>query len=126
MKDREILTEYYHILKMKPDKSRKSDQVKARAAMMVAMRENGLLLGQIGNLFDVDHTTVVHHVGKHESNLIWWEGYRHKYNVASGLCGHSIRDKATKWKIRNLTATINRLSSIKEKLEKQLNQNSYE
>jgi len=126
MKEREILRRYYHILGLVPNKSRKAEQVKARAAMMTAMRQNGLKLHHIAEIFGSDHSTVVHHTRKHESNLRFWDGYEHKYTIASGLCGVSIRNKAIKWKIRNLNATIKRLSGIKENLEKQLNQKSYE
>lgn len=126
MSEKELLKEYYHILKLKPDKSRMADQVKARAAMMMAMRDNGLKLAHIAQVFDIDHTTVVHHTKKHESNLKFWDDYKRRYLIAQGLCGYSIKKKAMKWKIKNLSATISRLSKMKQELEEQLNQNSYE
>jgi chromosomal replication initiation ATPase DnaA len=58
---RQILKEYYHVLGLKRDKSRKQEQVKARAAMMTAMRQNELTTTSIAKLFDSDHSTVVHH-----------------------------------------------------------------
>jgi hypothetical protein len=126
MKEKELLRRYYHILGLTPNQSRKAEQVKARAAMMTAMRQSGLKLHHIAEIFGSDHSTVVHHTRKHEANLKYWDGYEHKYTIASGLCGTAIRDKAIKWKIRNLNSTIKRLSGIKENLEKQLNPNSYE
>ena len=126
MKEKELLKLYYHILGLKPNQSRKAEQVKARAAMMTAMRQSGLKLHHIAEIFGSDHSTVVHHTRKHEANIKFWDGYEDKYSIASGLCGVSIRDRAIKWKIRNLNATIKRLSGMKEELEKQLNEENHE
>ena len=53
-----IIKEYYHVIGLTPNKSRHQEQVKARAAMMCAMREFKLSTKDIGSVFDTDHSTV--------------------------------------------------------------------
>ena len=53
-----ILKEYYHVIGVIPDKSRHQEQVKARAAMMTAMRQFKLTATAIANVFGSDHSTV--------------------------------------------------------------------
>ena len=90
---RQILKEYYHVLGLKRDKSRKQEQVKARAAMMTAMRQNELTTTSIAKLFGSDHSTVVHHTRKHEANIATWPGYEKNYITAVRLCGEKLAEK---------------------------------
>ena len=112
-----ILTEYYHVLGLTPDRSRKQEQVKARAAMMVAMRQNKLTTTSIAKLFDSDHSTVCHHTRKHEANLATWPGYEKNYITAVRLCGETLRYKAWQSKLHSVKASIARLKSVQRKLE---------
>tara|TARA_R100001510_G_scaffold38599_1_gene34995 strand:+ start:279 stop:671 length:393 start_codon:yes stop_codon:yes gene_type:complete len=112
-----ILTEYYHVLGIKPDRTRKQEQVKARAAMMVAMRQNELTTTSIAKLFDSDHSTVCHHTRKHEANLATWPGYEKNYITAVRLCGETLRYKAWQSKLHSVKASIARLKSVQRKLE---------
>lgn len=115
-----ILTEYYHVLGFKPDRSRKQEQVKARAAMMSAMRQNDLTTTSIAKLFGSDHSTVCHHTGKHEANLTSWPGYEKYYIAALRLCGETLRYKAWQSKLHSVKASIARLKGVQRKLEEQI------
>ena len=112
-----ILKEYYHVLGLKPDRTRHQEQVKARAAMMVAMRQNELTTTSIAKLFDSDHSTVCHHTRKHEANLATWPGYEKNYIAAVRLCGETLRYKAWQSKLHSVKASIARLKRVQEKLE---------
>jgi S-adenosylmethionine/arginine decarboxylase-like enzyme len=114
---RQILKEYYHVLGIKRDKSRKQEQVKARAAMMTAMRQNELTTTSIAKLFDSDHSTVVHHTRKHEANMATWPGYEKNYIAAVRLCGETLKYKAWQSKLHSVKASIARLQSMQRKLE---------
>ena len=114
---RQILKEYYHVLGLKPDRTRHQEQVKARAAMMTAMRQNDLTTTSIAKLFDSDHSTVIHHTKKHEANLATWPGYEKNYIAAVRLCGETLRYKAWQSKLHSVKASIARLKRVQQKLE---------
>ena len=114
---RQILKEYYHVLGIKPDRTRHQEQVKARAAMMTAMRQNDLTPTSLARLFDSDHSTVVHHNRKHEANMSTWTGYEKNYIAAVRLCGETLKYKAWQSKLHSVKASIARLQSMQRKLE---------
>ena len=118
-----ILKEYYYVLGIKPDRSRRQAQVKARAAMMSAMRQNELTTTLIAEVFGTDHSTVVHHTGKHEANLASWPGYEKNYIAALRLCGETLRYKAWQSKLKAVKASIARLKRVQEQLEETINSN---
>ena len=93
------------------------EQVKARAAMMTAMRQNELTTTSIAKLFGSDHSTVCHHTRKHEANLATWPGYEKNYITAVRLCGETLRYKAWQSKLHSVKASIARLKSVQRKLE---------
>lgn len=114
---KQILKEYYYVLGLKPDRTRHQEQVKARAAMMTAMRQNDLTTTSIAKLFDSDHSTVVHHTRKHEANMATWPGYEKNYIAAVRLCGETLKYKAWQSKLHSVKASIARLQSMQRKLE---------
>ena len=120
-----ILKEYYYVLGIKPDRSRKQEQVKARAAMMSAMRQNDLTTTSIAKLFDSDHSTVCHHTSKHEANLTSWPGYERNYIAAVRLCGETLKYKAWQSKLHSVKASIARLQGVQRKLEEQIQSKQY-
>ena len=112
-----IMQEYYHIIGLTPDKSRRAEQVKARAAMMSAMRHFNLTTTSIGEVFEADHSTVVHHTAKHDGNMEYWPGYRKNYISAARLCNYTMRTKIIHSKLRYVNAQLTRLNGIKKDLE---------
>ena len=112
-----IMQEYYHIIGLTPDKSRRAEQVKARAAMMSAMRHFNLTTTSIGEVFEADHSTVVHHTAKHDGNMEYWPGYRKNYISAARLCNYTMRTKIIQSKLRYVNAQLTRLNGIKKDLE---------
>ena len=123
---RQILNEYYHVLGIKRDKSRKQEQVKARAAMMTAMRQNELTTTSIAKLFDSDHSTVVHQTSKHEANMATWPGYEKNYIAAVRLCGETLKYKAWQSKLHSVKASIARLKRVQEQIEETINSKTNE
>ena len=112
-----ILKEYYHVIGLTPNKSRHQEQVKARAAMMSAMRQFKLTTKDIGSVFDTDHSTVCHHAKKHEANLEHWPGYRSNFIAAARLCNETMKYKAMQSKLKYVNAQLNRFGKMKKDLE---------
>jgi len=79
-----IIDEYYNALKITRSKRRYAYQVKAKAAIMIALREE-LTLTRVARLFDMDHASVLHHERKHSSNMEYWDGYAENFKIANNL-----------------------------------------
>lgn len=112
-----IMEEYYHVIGLNSNSTRKAEQVKARAAMMSAMRHFNLTTTSIGKVFGADHSTVVYHTGRHDDNMKYWFGYRDNYISASRLCNSTMKNKVIQSKLKYVNAQINRLSTLKRDLE---------
>lgn len=121
-----LLKEYYYVLGITPDRSRKQEQVKARAAMMTAMRQSKLTTTSIAEIFGSDHSTVIHHTSKHEANLASWPGYDKNYIAAIRLCGETLKYKAWQSKLKTVKASIARLKRVQDQLEETINSKTYE
>ena len=120
-----IIKEYYHVIGLTPNKSRHQEQVKARAAMMCAMREFKLTTKDIGSVFDTDHSTVCHHARKHEANMEHWPGYRRNYIAAARLCNETMKYKAMQSILKYVNAQLDRLNKMKDLLEETIQSNQY-
>ena len=120
-----IIKEYYHVIGLTPNKSRHQEQVKARAAMMCAMRQFKLTTKDIGGVFDTDHSTVCHHARKHEANLEHWPGYRRNFVAAARLCNETMRYKAMHSKLNYVNTQLKRLNKMKTLLEETIQSNNY-
>jgi len=114
-----LIKEYYRVLKITPNKSRKAEQVKARAAMMVALRKYSTTM-TIGDVFGVDHSTVVHHSNKHKDNLKFWTGYKSCFITAERMCSVTIKYKTTQAKLKSVRTQISRLQRMENELEETL------
>lgn len=79
-----VLKSYFEEIGIIPDGTRKLDQVYARSAMMVAMREY-MTLHQVGRVFGKDHSTIHHAVKQHETNHDWSSMYRFFYETAKRM-----------------------------------------
>ena len=120
-----IIKEYYHVIGLTPNKSRHQEQVKARAAMMCAMREFKLSTKDIGSVFDTDHSTVCHHAKKHDANLEHWPGYRKNFIAAARLCNETMKYKAMQSKLKYVNAQLKRFNKMKNLLEETIQSNKY-
>ena len=114
-----LIKEYYRVLKITPNKSRKAEQVKARAAMMVALRKYSTTM-TIGDVFGVDHSTVVHHSNKHKDNLKFWTGYKSCFITAERMCSVTIKYKTIQAKLKSVRTQISRLQRMENELEETL------
>ena len=114
-----LIKEYYRVLKITPNKSRKAEQVKARAAMMVALRKYSTTM-TIGDVFGVDHSTVVHHSKKHRDNVRFWTGYKSCFITAERMCSVTIKYKTTQAKLKSVRTQISRLQRMENELEETL------
>jgi len=120
-----IIKEYYHVIGITPNKSRHQEQVKARAAMMSAMRQFKLTTTEIASVFGSDHSTVCYHSSKHESNMDHWPGYRNNFIAAARLCNETMRYKAMQSKLKYVNSQLNRLNRMKKDLEETIQSKQY-
>jgi len=79
-----ILEMYYDHIGVIPNDTRQEDQVFARSAMMVVLRER-MTLQQIGRLFGKNHATIHHACKNHENNHGWSKMYRDFYEAAKTI-----------------------------------------
>ena len=114
-----LLTGYYLELGLTPSKTRMKEQVQARAAIMVALREYTTTTA-IGKLFGMDHSSVVHHCRKHDDNVLYWKGYAKMFDIAKKHC-RTLRYKSRQAKLKTVRLEINRLKRIEQKLIENLN-----
>jgi len=120
-----ILKEYYHVIGVIPNKSRHQEQVKARAAMMTAMRQFKITATAIANVFGSDHSTVCYHCKKHESNMEHWPGYRRYFIAAARLCNETMKYKAMQSKLKYVNAQLTRFNRMKKDLEETIQSNQH-
>lgn len=79
-----ILQNYYEYIGIIPNDTRQEDQVYARSAMMVVLRER-MTLNQIGRLFGKNHATIHHACKNHDINHGWSAMYRSFYDAAKHI-----------------------------------------
>ena len=113
-----LLAGYYLELGLTPNRTRMKEQVQARAAVMVALRQYTTTTA-IGKLFDMDHSSVVHHCKKHDANMVYWKGYAKMFEIAKKHC-KTLRYKSRQAKLKTVRLEINRL----KRLERNLIENS--
>ena len=113
-----VLSEYYELIGVIPNNTRQEDQVFARSAMMVVMR-NHMTLMQIGRIFDRNHASVLHAINNHEDNYNWSKMYQHFYEVAQDVWN---TNPTKDIKARNkLVATLTRHKMRIQELEAEVN-----
>ena len=113
-----VLSEYYELIGVIPNNTRQEDQVFARSAMMVVMR-NHMTLMQIGRIFDRNHESVLQAINNHEDNYNWSKMYQHFYEVAQDVWNNNPTKDI---KARNkLVATLTRHKMIIQELEAEVN-----
>lgn len=110
-----LIEDYYKVLGIKPSKSRKTEQVQARAAIMVALRRHRTTV-HLGKVFDCSHCTIVHHCQKHADNMLTWAGYNNKYKVAENMCSMLFKNKSLEGRLKHIQWQIKRLSSVEKSL----------
>jgi hypothetical protein len=113
-----VLSEYYESIGVIPNNTRQEDQVFARSAMMVVMR-NHMTLMQIGRIFDRNHASVLHALRNHEDNFNWSKMYQFFYETAQEVWN---RNPTKDIKARNkLVATLTRHKMRIQELEAEVN-----
>lgn len=113
------------------DDSRLRAFVESRAAIGNALRPY-TTLSQIGDLFNKDHSTFVHHSKQHDSLLLYSPEYRSKYELANSIVKDmaetlgippSISKYATMTNhdyVEGLRSTIKSLQALEKKLTENL------
>lgn len=94
-----MLTQYYDYIGIIPNETRQEDQVFARSAMMVVLRER-MTLHQLGRLFNKNHATIHHAVKNHEINHNWSPMYRAFYAAAKEVVKEN---PVSGWQLENRT-----------------------
>ena len=126
-----ILTEYYETIGVIPNNTRQEDQVFARSAMMVVMRDYMTLM-QIGRIFDRNHASVLHAIRNHKDNFNWSKMYQFFYETAKDVwtrnptkdiqSRNKLAATLTRYKmhIHELEAKVNKLKTSNEQLVQNL------
>jgi hypothetical protein len=109
-----LLKGYYLELGLTPSKTRMKEQVQARAAIMVALRDYTTTT-VIGKLFGMDHSSIVHHCRKHDENIMYWPGYAKMFKTAKKHC-RTLTNKSREAKLKTIRLEINRLKQIEQEL----------
>lgn len=122
-----VLSEYYETIGVIPNNTRQEDQVFARSAMMVVMRDYMTLM-QIGRIFDRNHASVLHAIRNHEDNYNWSKMYQFFYATAKEVWNSNptkdiqSRNKLVatltrhKMKIQELEAEVDKLKNNNKEL----------
>lgn len=59
---------------------KKREQVQSRAAIICTLNKVSGTYA-ISKSLNVHRSNITYHSKKHESNLVWWEGYKEKYDI---------------------------------------------
>lgn len=97
---------YYAAIGMIPDGSRKSDQVKARNAIGVALSQWADNQQEVAEILERDRSTVAHMTINHEDNLSFWKGYKELYEKAKMIVDNRLSATSRADKLANLTNQI--------------------
>ena len=111
---------YYSTIGLVRNETRQQDQVKARAALAVAMLDYGIQ-EQVASVVGKNRSTVAHMKRNHGDWLMYWKGYRDLHETAFGIARKVLGRQGASEKIKNINERIDFLTEEKENLEKQLN-----
>lgn len=119
-----VLSEYYEIIGVIPNNTRQEDQVFARSAMMVVMRDYMTLM-QIGRIFDRNHASVLHAIRNHEDNYNWSKMYQFFYATAKEVWNSNpTKDIQSRNKlVATLTRHKMRIQELEAEVDKLKNNN---
>ena len=119
-----VLSEYYETIGVIPNNTRQEDQVFARSAMMVVMRDYMTLM-QIGRIFDRNHASVLHAIRNHEDNYNWSKMYQFFYATAKEIWNSNpTKDIQSRNKlVATLTRNKMRIQELEAEVEKLKNNN---
>ena len=119
-----VLSEYYETIGVIPNNTRQEDQVFARSAMMVVMR-NHMTLMQIGRIFDRNHASVLHAIRNHEDNYNWSKMYQFFYATAKEVWNSNpTKDIQSRNKlVATLTRHKMRIQELEAEVDKLKNNN---
>lgn len=114
-----MLSEYYETIGVIPNNTRQEDQVFARSAMMVVMRDYMTLM-QIGRIFDRNHASVLHAIRNHENNYNWSKMYQFFYATAKEIWNSNpTKDIQSRNKlVATLTRNKMRIQELEAEVEK--------
>ena len=87
---------------------KKREQVQARAAIICTLNKVSGTYA-ISKALNVHRSNITYHSKKHESNLVWWEGYKEKYDI----CGGVLKRRGGECEFCNGEKEIKRLGSHK-------------
>jgi len=119
-----VLSEYYETIGVIPNNTRQEDQVFARSAMMVVMRDYMTLM-QIGRIFDRNHASVLHAIRNHEDNYNWSKMYQFFYATAKEVWNSNpTKDIQSRNKlVATLTRHKMRIQELEAEVDKLKNNN---
>ena len=111
---------YYSTIGLVRNETRQQDQVKARAALAVAMLDYGIQ-EQVASVVGKNRSTVAHMKRNHGDWLIYWKDYRGLHEVAFGIARKVLGRQSSSEKLANINERLRFLQEEKQILENQLN-----
>ena len=112
---------YYAAIGMQPDESRKSEQVRARNAIGVALLQWADNQEQVANILGRDRSTVAHMMINHDNNLKYWKGYAELYDKAKLIVDNRLSASSKADKLADITNKIYLLEQEAALLRNELN-----
>lgn len=112
---------YYSAIGMQPEDTRKSEQVRARNAIGVALLQWADSQEQVANILRRDRSTVAHMMLNHENNLQYWKGYAELYEKAKMIVDNRLSASSKADKLADITNKIYLLEQEAALLRNELN-----
>lgn len=112
---------YYTSIGVRPDNTRKSDQVKARNAIGVALLQWADTQQEVAEVLGRDRSTIAHMMLNHSDNLDYWKGYKEMYETASMIVDNRLSASSKADKLADITKKIHLLEQEAALLRNELN-----
>lgn len=115
------VSSYYSSIEMIPDDTRKSDQVKARNAIAVALMHWANNQQEVADILGRDRSTVAHMLLNHNENLKYYKGYAELYERAKFIVDNRLSASSKADKLADITNKIYLLEQEAALLRNELN-----
>lgn len=115
-----IIDHYHQVINIKPDGTRYAEQVKAKASMINALCKY-MTKSSVARVYKHNHATIIHHIRKHEGNMVSWPGYKENFEIASNITSKAHLTKSRASKVEGLEAQIEFLEKQKSMIENKIN-----
>lgn len=115
-----IISHYHELINIEPDGTRHAEQIKAKAPMINALCSYMTKSG-VARVYKHNHATIIHHIRKHEGNMVSWPGYKENFEIASSITRRAHASQSRASKVVSLEAQIEFLEKQKSMIKNKIN-----